>query len=742
MGKSFNANLLELLKQDNRFMDSNGELLKKSVIDKAWKTDHSLIKLLLGNSDTKKKFFDEIAGHWVFNINTFIEYISDKNFLDNSYTRFRNKIGLNIDSKFMRERGEVCLVWPYKDCVLEGGQTKEEENRKEIFFNEILAQDEIDRLFDPKVLTNWKRYTSKGEEKVTKLKRDDKGTIKENLIIKGNNLLALHTLKQQFQGKVKLIYIDPPYNTGSDSFKYNDSFNHSSWLTFMKNRLEVAKDLLRKDGVIFVQCDDSEQAYLKVLMDEVFGADAFLNTISVKAKVSAGASGGGEDKKIKKNIEYIHCYFNNSFVIFKDIFKETEITKYIESMKINNKSFKYTNVLISKGQKKYLKEIKDGSGEKIEIYRHFDVEIKTVSQIEKEENISTAQIYRKYFDKVFTTTNAQSSIRQRVWEATDKNSDFYSIKYKPKSGRDKGKWIEQYYTGNKKVLLIWFKNTAFIDESGNVVKKEKYGTFWDGIDYNNLNKEGNTVFRSGKKPEQLLKRIIEMSTEKGDIVLDYHLGSGTTVAVAHKMGRQYIGVEQLGYGNSDSVVRLNNVIKGDPSGISKFVDWKGNGNFLFCELMKYNEVYMDKVQTAKSSKELVSLWKDISKNSFLNWYINPEVPEEALKDFIKIGEGAIGTLDQRKAGSSKINSSSKIGNSHKSVASQDELEEWKNQKYIEKTFRTVLSGGNTGLEKQKRLLAELLNKNQLYVNLSEIDDKDFQVSTEDKKLNNLFFSEN
>ena len=350
MGKKFNDNLLELLKQDERFIDSNGELLKKSVVDKAWKTDHNLIKLLLGNSDMKQKFFDEIAGHWVFNINTFIDYISDKNFLDNSYTRFRNKIGLNIDSKFLRERGEVSLVWPYKDCVLEGGQTREEETRKEIFFNEILAQDEIDRLFDPKVLINWKRYTSKGEGKVTKLKRNEKGTIKENLIIKGNNLLALHTLKCQFQGKVKLVYIDPPYNTGNDSFKYNDSFNHSSWLTFMKNRLEVAKELLREDGVIFVQCDDSEQAYLKVLMDEVFGTNTFINTISVKAKVSAGASGGGEDKKIKKNIEYIHCYYKNSFVIFKDTFKETEITKYIESMKINNKSFKYTNVLVSTGK--------------------------------------------------------------------------------------------------------------------------------------------------------------------------------------------------------------------------------------------------------------------------------------------------------------------------------------------------------------------------------------------------------
>ena len=237
MPKNFNEKLIELLKTDVRFIDEEGELVKAAVTDRAWKIDHDLVRLLLGDADIKAKFFDEIEGHWIFNINTFIEYISDKNFLADSYTRFRNRIGLNIEDKFLRERGEVSLVWPYKDCVLEGGQTKEEEKRKEIFFNEILAQDEIDRLFDPKVLTNWKRYTVDGEEDVMGLRRDERGTIRENLIIKGNNLVALHTLKQQFYGKVKLIYIDPPFHTDRDSFSYNDSFTHSAWLTFIRSRL-------------------------------------------------------------------------------------------------------------------------------------------------------------------------------------------------------------------------------------------------------------------------------------------------------------------------------------------------------------------------------------------------------------------------------------------------------------------------------------------------------------------------
>ena len=256
--KEFKTTLFNLLKTDKNLVDDIGELLENIVIDKAWKIDRNLIKLLLSKSQVRKKFFDEIDSHYVFNTNKFIEYISNKNFLDNSYTRFSNKIGLNISNKFLKERGEVSLVWPYKDCILEGGQSKEDETRKEIFFNEILAQDEIDRLFDPKVLTNWKRYTKEGEVEVKEIKREN-GAIKENLVIKGNNLLVLHTLKKEFRGKVKLIYIDPPYNTGSDSFKYNDRFNHSSWLTFMKNRLEISKQLLRDDGLIFVQCDDNEQ---------------------------------------------------------------------------------------------------------------------------------------------------------------------------------------------------------------------------------------------------------------------------------------------------------------------------------------------------------------------------------------------------------------------------------------------------------------------------------------------------
>ena len=161
--QNFNEKLTTLLKTHPDFLDEAGELIPAAVRDHAWQLNHNLIKLLLTDDEIKATFFGEIDGHWVFNHNTFINYITDKNFLANSYTQFRNKIGLNIGGKFLRERGEVSLVWPYKDCVLEGGQTKEEDKRKEIFFNEILAQDEINRIFDPKVLTHWKRHTIKGK---------------------------------------------------------------------------------------------------------------------------------------------------------------------------------------------------------------------------------------------------------------------------------------------------------------------------------------------------------------------------------------------------------------------------------------------------------------------------------------------------------------------------------------------------------------------------------------------------
>src|SRR5690606_28919124 len=280
--------LEQQLKKEPNFVTDNGELKKWVVLNKAQNFDEELIALLLQEPTLKEKFFKEIAGVTIFNQNLFVQFLEQKNYLNDSYTQYKNKVGLTIDGKYLKQRNEVALVWPFKDCILEGGQSREEDKREEIFFNEILAQDEITQLLEPKVLTNAKRIDKDGEKPLEQFNRDaernrkrglPEDTITDNLIIKGNNLLALHSLKKEFAGKVKLIYIDPPYNTGGDSFGYNDKFNHSTWLTFMKNRLEIAKELLSDDGSILVQADWNEIHYLKVLLDTIFERDNFRNEI-------------------------------------------------------------------------------------------------------------------------------------------------------------------------------------------------------------------------------------------------------------------------------------------------------------------------------------------------------------------------------------------------------------------------------------------------------------------------------
>ena len=319
------------------FTEKNGDIKKWVVIQKAKDNDTKIIKALLDNSKLKNTFFIDVEGILVFERDKFIDFLEHKNYLKDSYTKYRNIIGLTIDGKHLNKRNEIELVWPYKDCILEGGQNNEEATREEIFFNETLAQDEITQLLEPKVITNIKVFDENRKNNFKVFKRDaevnkqrnlPEDTITDNLIIKGNNLLALHCIKKQFTRKVKLIYIDPPYNTGNDSFKYNDSFNHPSWLTFMRNRLKVARELLKDDGIIFVQCDDNEQAYLKVLMDEIFRRENCISSLVWRKKY-----GGGKGSRFFVDThEYINVFSKNisnldKFLIErnnkqKEIFKE------------------------------------------------------------------------------------------------------------------------------------------------------------------------------------------------------------------------------------------------------------------------------------------------------------------------------------------------------------------------------------------------------------------------------------
>lgn len=405
----------------------------------------------------------------------------------------------------------------------------------------------------------------------------------DNMIIHGDNLEGLKALLPFYAGQVKCIYIDPPYNTGSridadgKDVGYDDNLEHSIWLSMMQPRLELLREFLREDGVIFVQIDDTEQAYLKVLMDEVFGRNNFLNTIIVKTKVSAGASGGGEDKKIKKNVEFLLMYCKNkALVSYKQIFKEIPIETYIAEHKDEGTGFYYTRILKSFGDKKLIAEING-----MKVYEHTNFEFTNISNVMKEENLSLKEAYFKYFDQIFMVTNAQTSLLTKVNDLVKEKNKLISYEYIPTTGRYKGSNISKYIWNE--TLVVWLRDSSTKQKSG-VYKKEQLGTSWDDISWGRLDLEGKVKFKNGKKPEALIQRIMEMTTDCGDLILDSFLGSGTTIAVAQKMGRRYIGIEMGKHAITHILPRLRTVVDGDDSGISENVNWQGGGGFRFYEL--------------------------------------------------------------------------------------------------------------------------------------------------------------
>ncbi len=649
--------LEQQLKKEPNFVTDNGELKKWVVLNKAQNFDEELIALLLQEPTLKEKFFKEIAGVTVFNQNLFVQFLEQKNYLNDSYTQYKNKVGLTIDGKYLKQRNEVALVWPFKDCILEGGQSREEDKREEIFFNEILAQDEITQLLEPKVLTNAKRIDKDGEKPLDQFNRNENGTITDNLIIKGNNLLALHSLKKEFAGKVKLIYIDPPYNTGNDSFKYNDNFNQSTWLTFMKNRLQSAKLLLNETGFLCCHIDNNEGEYLKVLMDEVFGSDNYLNTFYIRVRYPDKTL--KQDMDFHKEIESIHIYRKSK--VAKPILNqiETSIDKYIY----------YFNELGSG------KEIELG-GKKVVVFQSDEIQIEQKEASEKGrkeiwatgsilDGNSSGRFFRDFLNGRWEKDGL--GVVYKVYGVGDETDGYRYFTGPQKKGATKGKYFQGIPNSQK--------------DSDNSFKTVPINNFYDlAGSFGNCRNEGGVELRSGKKPEELLKIIISHFSSENDIVLDYHLGSGTTSAVAHKMKRQFIGLEQLNYGENDSVKRLINVIKGDKTGISKSVNWQGGGSFVYLELKKYNQTFIEQIASASSATQLLEIWEQMKAKSFLNYNVDIKKQDEHLEEF-------------------------------KALA----------------------------LAEQKQHLCELLDKNQLYVNLSSLNDADFACTEEEKRLNRDFY---
>ena len=637
--------LEKLLRMESTYCTEDGVLLKNAIVEAALALRPELIAKLLTHDGLKRNFFTDVNGVLVFDKVKFQKFVMNKRFLPDSYTSFKNKVGLtNEDGDFLSESREVVLSWPYKDCVLEGGQTKEDAKRNEVFWNEILAPDEINRLTEPKVLTNFKRYDKDGEHEVDSISMDD------NLIIKGNNLLALHSLKKKYAGKVKLIYIDPPYNTGSDSFGYNDNFNQSTWLTFMQNRLEVAKKLLCDDGVICVQCSFHQFAYLRVLMDSLY--EKHLCDFNIQVRHPDRSLTG--DKEFNDVVEYVLIYSNN--INKKMPYKEEIKTIDEYTIQINIKDGAIPELIMC-GDKE------------IEVYTPEKYEIKTVEPNRlglkrmsirgsiREKN-SSGRFFVKYLEPL---TQYPPETLFKVPNMGDDAFDFRYFYSAPLGKKNGG-----YFPG--------------MPISSDVTKKQYANLYNFEKEYNNVSKEGNVSFRNGKKPEELVSFLINIFTSPGNVILDYHLGSGTTSAVAHKLNRHYIGMEQMDSQISLITTRLNNVINGEQSGISKSVNWQGGGSFVYCELAKANQQFADDIEQASSTEELATIWGQMQETGFLSWKVNPKEIDINAEDF-----------------------------------------------------------ANLSIEDQKRFLIECLDKNLLYVPYSEMDNAEFAISESDKKINKQFY---
>ena len=480
-----------------------------------------------------------------------------------------------------------------------------------------------------------------------------------NFLIEGDNLASLQLLEKTHKGKIDLIYIDPPYNTGNQDFIYDDcyvdtedGFRHSKWISFMTKRLYAARSLLTEKGVIFIQISDIELAQLRLLCDTVFGEDNFLNIISVNMKNIAGASGGGEDKRFKKNCEYILVYAKNYSLmpLFNGPYEYREIYSVVEQYRVEGKNWHYTSVLVERGDKEYFGSTVDGNGDEIKLYRRKNAVVKSVRQVMADEGISEKEVYYKYGQCIFEAKDAQSSIRTRVINAKKQygiTDDIISIEYIPKTGKNKGTLYEQFYKGDKCRLFAWLGDISEIID-GLLYKKDLQGTYWDYTSrINNLTKEGNVEFGNGKKPIDLLKRIIALYPDNEITVLDFFAGSGSTghAVIAQNIedggNRQFI----LCTNNQNSIcrektyVRLSNVINGYTTENGKvFEPMSASLKYFKVDYIPVSErmyyEYADELLT--HIRELVELENGI--NFTGNAEVGIVLTEDELAEFIQNGE--------------------------------------------------------------------------------------------------------
>lgn len=633
--------LEQLLRMNSRYCMDDGRLLKNQIVEDALSIQPLLVKELLGNEKMKKVFFTDVEGVMVFDKIKFQRFVSDTQFLGGSYTMFKNKIGLaNENGRFVSESREVVLSWPYKDCMLEGGQTKEDAKRNEVFWNETLASDEVNRLTEPKVFSNFKRYDKEGEHQVDHLSDND------NLIIKGNNLLALHSLKKKYAGQVKLIYIDPPYyfrkKLSTDTFKYNSNFHLSTWLTFMRDRLECAKHLLAPSGTIWIHMGDEGMHYLKLVADQVFGINHFIGTLPRRTR------NGKSDVpfNFSQDFDWLLVYTNVE-----------------ESQAVMGRAVE---------RKYYTTEDYPGKP-----WRLADLTKQTTAK-ERENS---------FFTMVDPKTGKEyPPSEKRTWCITKETFDSH---YK------RGYIVFPDDYDFLKITKPYSRKFKYEDEANgklsSIISDCQIQQFLKSLLYDCKNEIGNNEINDlfGRdefdyaKPENLIKIIMEAVTNEGDLVMDFFSGSGTTVAVAHKLGRKYIGCEQIDHQIELTVNRLNEVICGEQGGVSKSIGWQGGGSFVYCELSKANGKFADEIENAETTGQLMDIWNRMKATDYLNYKVDVKEVDANVADF----EGL-------------------------------------------------------NLDDQKRFLIECLDKNLLYVPLSDIDSNEYGVTDEDKRLTREFYHKN
>lgn len=655
--------LIAQLKKNPEYFTEDGKLLSNKIYEDSLKMDENLLKLLLEDNEVKNMFFRNINNILIFDKVEFGYVINNKSLLPSNYTKFSQNIGLaDSQNKMIVNSNDVVLNFPYKDCLLEFDSTDADEERNEIFYNEVLAKDAIDILEKPKVFTNIKEIKEKSEIACDSFCSDD------NLIIKGNNLLVMDSLLINYEGKIKFMYWDILYNTQSDKVPYNDTFKESSWLVMMKNRLEVAYRLLSDNGVICMQCDDNEQAYLTVLCNEIFkGKDKRLNTIVIEMASTGGLKRSHKDKRFLKQKEYILIYCKNA--------------QEINSLYDEWSSYD-PNYTITFDEKNGIGSLKDEIAKIKEAYSNVKVQQYLAFPDIYEYLIANKdRIFRRHGPSSWAKENVDSS--PVVWKDESRSTRDMVVKVTNPNNPEEYEYLMRLKSNNtynweRLEPLSW----NYFDGKFKLLRGDLWKDFYKIM--GNVNKEGGVKLDNGKKPEQLVYDLITaFSNSKDDIIMDAYLGTGTTAAVAHMMGRRYIGIEQLDKHIGKTIKRMKNLIDGNYStSVSNLCKWKKGGSFKYMELLDNNSKYIEKINNAKD-EELIDLWKEIQDNAFVSYYID-------------------------------IN---KFNNN---------LDEFKNLDEFSK----------------KEILLKILDKNMLYVNYTDINDDEYRVSENDKKFNKEFYEGN